>query len=257
MKPRLGGKRCLVTDGATGLGRALGEAFAAAGARVAFTFERDAGEAEETRLALGAAAAAAAGVPESDAEARAYRGQVADARFVQATVADLQARWGGVDVLCNHAGGTQILPIALLEEADWDQVMDENVKGTYLFSRAVLKGMIRARGGHILNVGSFASERIVEAPVHFAAAKSALRGFTEALAREVGRYGIKVNLLAPGLLDVGLGNILPQHRITEYRSQCALGRLGTAAELARLAVFLVSDDNSFMTGAKIVADGGV
>src|SRR4030095_13129246 len=113
----------------------------------------------------------------------------------------------------NNAAVNQVLPIALLEEQDWDALMDVNVKGPYLFSRAVLKGMIRARSGHILNVGSFASERIIESPVHYAASKSALRGLTEALAREVGRYDIKVNLLAPGLLDVGLAAALPQHRI--------------------------------------------
>ncbi len=117
--------------------------------------------------------------------------------------------------------------------------------------------MIRARAGHVLNIGSFTSERLVDVSAHYAASKSALRGLTEALAREVGRYDIKVNLLAPGLLDSGLGKLLPQHRIAEYVGQCALGRLGTAEEVAALALFLVSDDNTFMTGAKLVADGGL
>ncbi|HJY79287.1 MAG TPA: SDR family oxidoreductase, partial [Burkholderiales bacterium] len=84
-----------------------------------------------------------------------------------------------------------------------------------------------------------------------------LRGLTEALAREVGRYGIKVNLLAPGLLDVGFSRGLPQHRIDEYLDQSAAGRLATVEEMAKLAAFLVSEDNSFMSGAKVVADGGV
>ena len=84
-----------------------------------------------------------------------------------------------------------------------------------------------------------------------------MRGFTEALAREVGRYNIRVNLLSPGLLDVGLSRSLPQHRVNEYLSQCALGRVGAADEVARMAAFLVSDANSFMTGAKVVADGGL
>ena len=117
--------------------------------------------------------------------------------------------------------------------------------------------MIRAKSGRILTIGSFSSERIVDAPVHYAAAKSALRGFTEALSREVGRYGIRVNLLSPGLLDVGMGRMLLPHRVQEFTSQAALGRLGTAAELADLAVFLLSDDASFVTGAKVLADGGL
>jgi 3-oxoacyl-[acyl-carrier protein] reductase len=117
--------------------------------------------------------------------------------------------------------------------------------------------MIRARGGHIVNIGTFASERVVEAPIHYAAAKSALRGMTEALAREVGRYDIKVNLVAPGLLDVGLARTLPRHRLEEYLAQCPLGRLGSVEELAEAMVFLVSNENSFMTGAKLVFDGGI
>lgn len=244
---RLVGKRCLVTGGSRGLGLAICEALARSGARVALTFSRSQDDAEAARARIAAAGA----------EPLIFQGSVADSAHVQATVAALTTAWGGIDALINNAGITQILPIALLEEADWDAVMDVNVKGAYLFSRAVLKSMIRARSGHILTIGSFASERVIEAPVHYAAAKSALRGFTEALAREVGRYNIKVNLLSPGLLDVGLARMLPKHRLTEYLSQCPLGRLGTAQQLAEVAAFLISDDNSLMTGAKIAADGGL
>ena len=245
---RFDGKRCLVTGGSRGLGLAIGEALARAGARVAFTFSRNRDDADEARTRL----TAAAGTPPL-----VFQGSVADAAHVQRTVAEIVAAWGGIDVLVNNAGITQVLPIALLEESDWDAVMDVNVKGAYLFSRAVLKPMIRARSGQILGIGSFASERIIEAPVHYAAAKSALRGFTEALAREVGRYNVRVNLLSPGLFDAGLSRSLPQHRLSEYLGQSALGRLGTVDELARLALFLVSDQNTFMTGAKVVADGGL
>jgi 3-oxoacyl-[acyl-carrier protein] reductase len=244
---RLRDKRVLITGGSRGLGLAIAQAAARHGAHVAFTFATntdDAAAAKASLVALGC-------------EPRVYQGSVADSAHVKATTADLVAAWGGIDVLVNNAGVTQILPIALLEEADWDRVMEVNVKGAYLYSRAVLRSMIRARAGHILNIGSFASERVIEAPVHYAAAKSALRGLTEALAREVGRYNIKVNLLSPGLLDCGLAQMLPKHRINEYLSQAALGRLGTAAEVAELATFLVSDDNTFMAAAKIVADGGL
>ena len=244
---RLDGRRCLITGGSRGLGLAIAKACALHGARVAFTFSSDVGD----------AATAAAELVALGCEPLVFHGSVAESSHVKATVAELVKAWGGIDVLVNNAGVTQILPIALLEEADWDQVMAVNVKGAYLYARAVLKSMIRARAGHILNIGSFASERVIEAPVHYAAAKSALRGLTEALAREVGRYNIKVNLLSPGLLDVGLAQMLPKHRIAEYLSQASLGRLGTAREVAELATFLVSDDNSFMAAAKIVADGGL
>ncbi|MBL0217271.1 MAG: SDR family oxidoreductase [Myxococcales bacterium] len=244
---RLEGKRCLVTGGSRGLGRAICEAFATAGAKVAFTFRTDTSDAEAARASLVALGC----------EPLVFQGSVADSAHVKETVAAVSAAWGGIDILVNNAGITQILPIALLEEADFDAVMAVNVKGPYLYSRAVLRSMIRAKAGHILNIGSFASERVIEAPVHYAAAKSALRGMTEALAREVGRYNIKVNLLSPGLLDCGLAKMLPKHRVQEYLANTSLGRLGTAREVADTATFLVSDDNSFMAAAKIVADGGL
>jgi NAD(P)-dependent dehydrogenase (short-subunit alcohol dehydrogenase family) len=243
----LAGKRCLVTGGSRGLGLAICRAFARAGAKVAFTYSKNVDDAEVARTQI----------REAGMEPLVYRGSVADAAHARDTVADVTAKWGGLDVLVNNAGVNQILPIALIEEEEWDTVMDVNAKGTYLFSRAALKPMIRARSGHILSIGSFASERMIESPVHYAAAKSALRGFTESLAREVGRYNIKVNLLAPGLLDVGLSLTLPQHRLKEYLDQVPLGRVARVDELAKLAVFLVSDGNSLMTGAKIVADGGI
>lgn len=247
MTPRMEGKRCLVTGGSRGLGLAICQELARVGARVAFTYSKNTRDAEEAQ----------ARITEAGSAPLVFQGSVADAEHVKKTVASVVEAWGGIDVLVNNAGANQVLPIALIEEADWDLVMDVNVKGTYLFSRAALRPMIRARSGRILNIGSFASERVVEAPVHYAAAKSALRGFTEALAREVGRYAIQVNLLAPGLLDAGLSRSLPQHRLNEYLSQCALGRLGSVEEIARMAVFLVSDENTFMTGAKVVADGGL
>jgi NAD(P)-dependent dehydrogenase (short-subunit alcohol dehydrogenase family) len=242
-----GGQRCLVTGGSRGLGRAICSELARGGARVAFTYGHNDDDAREATAQLAALGC----------DPLVFKGSVADAAHVRSTVAEVEARWGGIDVLVNNAGVTQVLPIALLEEADWDLVMDVNVKGAYLFSRAVLRAMIKARRGRILNIGSFGSERIIEAPIHFAAAKSALRGLTEAMAREVGRYGIQVNMLCPGLLDTGLGVMLPRARVDEYLSKCPLGRLGTAAEVARVAAFMVSDRNGFMAGAKVVADGGL
>lgn len=240
----MNGKRCIVTGGSRGLGRAIAVALAKRGAKVAFTYSKNEEDAADAKAAIGA-------------ECLAFKGSVADATHAKETVAAVVAAWGGVDVLVNNAGITQVLPIALVEEKDWDLVMDVNAKGAFLFSRACLKHMIKAKSGRILSIGNFASERMVEAPVHYAASKAALRGFTEALAREVGRYGITVNLLAPGLLDVGLARMLPQHRVDEYLGQCALGRTGTAAEVAELAAFLVSDQASFVTGAKVAIDGGV
>jgi 3-oxoacyl-[acyl-carrier protein] reductase len=247
MARRLEGKRCLVTGGTRGLGLAIARAFAREGGQVAVTFARNVADAADAKAQL-----AALGI-----EPLVFQGSVADGKHVQATMASIVKAWAGIDVLVNNAGPTQVLPIALLDEEDWDLVMNTNVKGAYLFSRAALRPMIRQKRGHILNLGTFASERVIEAPVHYAAAKSALRGMTEALAREVGRYNIQVNLIAPGLLDVGLARVLPRHRLEEYLAQCPMGRLGTVEEIAEAVTFLVSDENSFMTGAKIALDGGL
>lgn len=236
-----------MTGGSRGLGRAIALAVAGQGARIALTYSRRQADADETCAEL----------TRLGATPLAFKGSVSDAAHVQSTVDALLDAWGGVDVLVNCAAVHQILPMALIDEADFDLVMDVNVKGAFLFSRAVLKPMIRARRGHILNIGAFHSERIVEAPVHYAASKSALRGLTEAMAREMGKYGIQVNLLAPGLLDTGSSRNLPRHRIDEYLTQCPAGRLGTAEELAQMAAWLVSPDNSFMTGAKVTVDGGL
>ncbi len=256
--PDLRNKRCLVTGGSRGLGRAICLGMARTGAKVAFTYAHDDGDAEDTRAALAEAMAVRAGdADDPDEQLQVYKGSVADRDHVRHVVRDLNQRWGGVDVLVACAGVTQVLPLALIEEEEWDEVMDVNAKGAFLFSRAVAKGMIRARSGRILYIGNFSSERLIEAPVHFAAAKAALRGLTEAMAREVGRYGVSVNLLAPGLLDVGLANMLPQHRIEEYLDMCPMRRLGRVDELAEVALFLISEQNSFMTGAKVVVDGGL
>ncbi|VAW81955.1 3-oxoacyl-[acyl-carrier protein] reductase [hydrothermal vent metagenome] len=242
----LQGKYCLITGGSRGLGRAICLAFAKAGASVAFTYSRHDDDAQETEALL-----------EPFVKPIIYKGSVADATHVSATSKDLLQRWPQVDILVNNAGINQMLPLALLDEEDWDKVIAVNLKGPYLFSRAIVKGMIKNKQGSILNIGSFASERFVESPLHYAAAKSGLRGLTEALALEVGKYNVRVNLLSPGLLTEGLSIMVPQHRQKEYIQQTALGQLGNVDDVAAFACFLVSDDNTYMTGAKLVSDGGL
>lgn len=241
------GKRCLVTGGSRGLGRAICLRLAQGGAEVAFTFMRDEEGAAATRSAL----------ERLGATPPMFRGSVSDAQHVSSTVKHLVELWGGIDVLINNAAINQMYPLALIEEADWDKMLSIDAKGAFLFSRACARHMIKARKGHILNLGSFASERMVESPVHYASAKAALRGLTESLALEVGRYNVMVNMLCPGLLEEGMSSGLPQHRVADYVAQCPLGRLGNVNEVANMAAFLVSDHNTFMTGSKIVMDGGI
>jgi NAD(P)-dependent dehydrogenase (short-subunit alcohol dehydrogenase family) len=244
---RLAGKRCLVTGGSRGLGRAIALGFGRAGAKVAFTYRARAADAAVVSAELEALGAGGAAIA----------GDVRDGAHARAAVAAVTSAWGGIDVLVHAAGAMQALPIAMLEEDEWDEVVDVHLKGAYLFARAALRAMIRQRSGSILFIGSFASERVVESPAHFAAAKSGLRGLTEALAREVGRHGVRVNCVAPGILDAGMGRSLLPHRVREFEAQSALGRVGSPDEVAESCVFLASDAASLVTGAKLHVDGGV
>jgi NAD(P)-dependent dehydrogenase (short-subunit alcohol dehydrogenase family) len=248
MTVSLASKRVLITGGSRGLGRELCRTFAACGARVAFSYHRDDDGAGETR-----AMSSQNGAPEP----LAFKVSVLDYAATTAMVGQLEEAWGGIDVLINNAGVTQNLPFPLLDEADWDTVMDVNVKGTFLTTRAVLRGMMRAKSGLVINMGSLAGERGLEAPVHYAASKAAIRGFTETLAKAVARQGIRVICVAPGLLEGGVGHNVPDYKLADYVAHCALGRLGTFREVAEFMAFLASDHNSYMTGETILVDGGL
>jgi 3-oxoacyl-[acyl-carrier protein] reductase len=240
-------RRVLVTGGSRGLGRAIVLACARHGARVAFSYARNEEAAERTR-----AEAAELGV-----DVRAFKADAGDNPQTEAMVRAVEAAWDGLDVLVNNAAITQNLPLALLEEEDFDRVIRVNVKGPYLTSRAALRGMIRRKSGVIVNIGSLAGARMIEAPIHYTTSKAALIGMTEAMAKEVARHGIRVVCLAPGLLEDGLGRNLPDHRLTDYLKHNALGRVGTFAEVAEVCVLLASDRSSYVSGETLVMDGGI
>ncbi|HEY8183748.1 MAG TPA: SDR family oxidoreductase [Thermoanaerobaculia bacterium] len=240
----LNGKVALITGGSRGLGRALARTFAENGAKVAFSYSRDVAGAKATADAIGA-------------QSKQFQVSVLDVPATEAMIAEIERDWGAIDILVNNAGVSQAMPLALMEEEDWDRVMDINVKGTFLTSKSVLRGMIRRKRGVVLNVGSLVGVRMIEAPIHYCASKAAIKGLTEALAKEVARYGIRVICLAPGLLEDGVGRNLPDYRLADYLKHCSLGRLGGLNEVANFAAFLVSDANSYMSGETVVIDGGL
>ena len=237
-------KRVLVTGGSRGLGRAIGLAFAKRGAKVAFTYLKNEDAAKATLAELGP-------------DAKAFKAEAFDSVATEAAVRDIEQAWGGIDVLVNNAGVTQNLPLPLMEEDDFDHVMRVNVKGVFVTSKAVLRGMIRAKKGVIVNIGSLAGMRLIEAPVHYCTSKAAVVGLTQSMAKEVARHNIRVVCLAPGLLEDGLGKNLPEHRLADYLKHCAVGRVGTFAEVAEACVFLASDDASYALGTTMLMDGGV
>lgn len=244
----LDGRLALVTGGSRGLGRAIALKFAEDGADVVITWSRRGADGEATLEALRATGRRAWG----------FQVDVRDREGIRAMVKTIEAEAGRpIDVLVNNAGHGQVVPLVLMEPEDWDRMIDVHVKGAFIVTQAVLRGMIKLGRGRVLNVGSLAGVKMMQAPVHYATVKAALKGFTEALAKEIGRYGITVNCLAPGVLEEGVSSNLPENRREEYLRHCSLGRLGTVEEVARVASFLASDANSFMNGATIVVDGAV
>jgi NAD(P)-dependent dehydrogenase (short-subunit alcohol dehydrogenase family) len=243
----LEGKKVLITGGTGALGKALCQVFAREGADVAFNYLKHKARASEVARSIEALGR----------RAMAHQASVLDARAVTAMVAATAETFSGIDVLVNNAGSTQVLPFPLIEETDWDEVMDVNVKGPYLVTREVVRLMIPRRSGTILNIGSIAGTRMLEVPVHYATAKAAICGFTVSLAKELARYGIRVNSVVPGLLDSGIGLNVPEVKLQEYLKYCAAGRPGKPEEVAELAAFLCSDRASYVNAQNIVVDGGL
>jgi len=243
----LKGKTAFVTGGSGAVGAAVVRCMAGHGARVAFSYHNQPGKAlalQEELCACGC-------------DVRAYPLDVLNGAEAQQLAATIEQDLGPVDILVNNAGLTQVMPFALIEEEDWDLMMNVNVKGMFLVTKAFVRPMIRRQRGAIVNLGSLAGIRVLEVPVHYATAKSAVMGFTLALAREMARYQIRVNAVVPGLLTDGVSEHVPDKQRVDYEQHCTLGRAGTPAEVAELVAFLASDRAAYINAQAIQVDGGI
>jgi 3-oxoacyl-[acyl-carrier protein] reductase len=226
----------------------VAEALAEAGAAVAINYSRSEEEAEAAAASLRAG---------GRGEVEVIRADVADGAAVAEMFERLGKAWGGVDIVVNNAGTTRDGFVMLMSDESWDEVMAVNLRGAFLCARRALRPMIRRRWGRIVNVVSPAALLGREGAANYAAAKGGLLSFTRALAREVGRYEITVNAVCPGFIDTRMISGMPAEERALFEKQIALGRFGTAAEVAQAVRFLASPAAAYVTGAMLAVDGGM
>ena len=254
MTGRLDGRVAIVTGAASGIGAAIATAFAGEGARVVVA-DRDAAAAARIAATLGDCAFA-------------FDLDVTHEPRVQALAQETRRRFGGIDILVNNAGIMRKAFVKDMTEALWDAVVDVNLKATFLCSKAVLPAMIDARRGRIINIASIAAKVGEPTASAYSAAKWGVLGFTRSLALEVAQFDILVNAICPGPIPTPLGEqgwrdgadvqgVSLDAVMARVNARSPLGRLGTTDQVARMALFVASDDCDFTTGAAFNVDGGI
>lgn len=239
-------KVALVTGGSRGIGRAIVEELSQAGYAVAFTYAHN----------REAADALAAGLCANGGRAVTHQADVRDFDRAQEVVRSAAQALGPIDLLVNNAGIRRDQALHNMDPALWREVIDTNLTGTFNYTRAVVHDMIR-RGGVILNIGSVSGLMGMAGQTNYSASKAGMIGFTKALSREVARFGIRVNAIAPGLIETEIiANLEPRAR-AKLDAQIPAGRAGTAREVAKLALYLASDDAAYATGQVFTLDGGM
>ena len=243
MKIDLSGKVALVTGGTRGIGHDICRAFAGAGAQVALC-ARD-----------GAKAAQVAG--ELGTGARGYACDVGVASQVEALAEAVEKDFGRIDVLVNNAGFTKDNLLFRVTEADWDAVMDTNLKGAFLVTKYAARGMIKRRWGRILNITSVVGLNGNKGQSNYSASKSGMIGFTKSVAKELASRNVLVNAVAPGYIDTELTRGISEEAKKYLQDNIPLGRLGQGSDIAGAVLFLASDFASYITGQVLVVDGGM
>jgi 3-oxoacyl-[acyl-carrier protein] reductase len=234
----LEGKTALVTGASRGIGRAIAEELAGAGASVVIGYRTGEAEAEELAAAIGG---------------RAVQADVSDAESAKALVDAA----GDIDILVNNAGLTRDGLLARMSDDDWHTVIDTNLSSVFYTCRAVCRPLMKKRAGAIVNVSSIVGVHGNWGQTNYAASKAGIIGFTKSLAKELGSRNVRANVVAPGYVKTQLTDVLPAEATQAMLEQTPLGRLGEPADVAGAVRFLCSDAASFVTGEVLLVDGGL
>lgn len=243
----LTGKAALVTGGGTGIGRAISLALACQGASVAIVYRSSQAAAEEVVAEIIAGGGRAA----------ALQGDVTQSAQVDDLIHRTLAAFGSLDIVVNNAGLTHDALVLRMTESDWDSVIDTNLKGAFLMTRAALKPMIKQRRGKIVNITSVIGLIANPGQANYSAAKAGLIGFTRTVAKEVAARHIQVNAVAPGFIETAMTETLSRERKDEFLRQIPAGRFGRTEEIAAMVAFLCGPAADYITGQTLVVDGGM
>ena len=239
----LSGKAAFVTGSTRGIGLAIAQTLYGAGAKVAVV-GRDAERARTIAANLGERATGVAC-------------DVAQSAQVASAITAAEGVLGPIDILVNNAGLTRDNIVLRLSDDDWDAVLDANLKGAFLTTRAVIKGMMKRRAGRIINITSIVGLTGNKGQANYAASKAGLIGFTKSVAKEYASRNILVNCIAPGFIETDMTASLPDEARATLLEEIALGRLGRPEDVAGIVLFLASDLAAYITGQVLVVDGGM
>jgi len=246
MSAALEGQVALVTGASRGIGRAAALALAGQGATVIGTATAAPG-AERIQASLA----------QAQARGRGAVLEVNDAAQIEQLIADIEREFGTVGILVNNAGITRDTLALRMKDSDWDAVLDTDLKSVFRLSRGVLKGMMKARSGRIINITSVVGWTGNPGQVNYAAAKAGIAGFTRSLAREIGSRGITVNCVAPGFIETDMTSGLTPEQREELLRRIPLGHLGIPEDVAAAVVFLASPAARYITGCTLHVNGGM
>lgn len=243
----LKGKAALVTGGSRGIGRAVCLELARRGACVAVNYAGNAAAAEET-----VESCKAMGV-----DAFSVQADVADAAACDAMVKEVLSRFGRLDILVNNAGITRDGLMPMLKDADWDAVLDANLKGAFHCMRAAYRPMMKQKYGRVVNLSSIVGLRGNAGQANYAASKAGLIGLTKSLARELAARNVTVNAVAPGFIDTDMTAVLPEAVRTGMTQGIPAGRAGQPEDVAQAVAFFAAEQSSYLTGQVLCVDGGM